>query len=212
MLDYMARTGRDLWISTGMSSYGEIRDTLDFLESIPGCGKRVLFQCTTAYPTPPEQVGLNVIAEMKEKFGLPVGLSDHSGAIFAPLAAVSLGAEYLESHVVFDRRMFGPDSPASLTIDEFAQMVAGARFIETAMRNPVNKHDASKYAELKEMFGKSLAVCRDLPAGSEIAQDDLESKKPAGKGIPAEEFRSVLGKRLKKDLSAGSFITRNDLS
>jgi len=212
MLDYMARTGRDLWISTGMSSYAEIQDTLDFLESIPGCGKRVLFQCTTAYPTPPEQVGLNVIAEMKEKFCLPVGLSDHSGTIYAPLAAVPLGARYLESHVVYDRRMFGPDSPASLTIDEFTQMVAGARFIEKAMRNPVNKDDASKYSGLKEIFGKSLAVCRDMAAGSEIAQDDLESKKPAGKGIPAGEFRAVLGKRLKRDLGAGSFITRNDLS
>lgn len=212
MLDYMARTGRELWISTGMSSYAEIQDTLDFLGSIKECGKRVLFQCTTAYPTPPEQVGLNVIAEMKERFGLPIGLSDHSGTVFAPLAAVSLGAEYLESHVVFDRRMFGPDSPASLTIDEFTQMVAGARFIETALCNPVNKHDASKYAELKGMFGKSLAVCRDKAAGTEITLDDLESKKPAGKGIPADEFRSVLGKRLKNGLSAGSFITRNDLS
>ena len=211
MLDYMARTGRELWISTGMSSYQEIQETLNFLDSIKGCGKRVLFQCATSYPTPPEQVGLNVIAEMKEKFGLPTGLSDHSGTIYAPLAAVSLGAEYLESHVVFDRRMFGPDSPASLTVDEFTQMVAGVRFIEKAMCNPTNKHDASKYTKLKEIFGKSLAVCHDKLAGEEIIKDDLESKKPAGKGIPAEDFRAVLGKRLKKDLSAGSFITRNNL-
>ena len=212
MLDYMARTGRELWISTGLSSYQEIQDTLEFLGSIKGCGKRMLFQCTTAYPTPPEEIGLNVIAEMKEKFGLPVGLSDHSGMMWAPLAAVCFGAEYLESHVVFDRRMFGPDSPASLTIDEYAQMVVGVRFIEKALSNPVNKHDGSTYAKLKEIFGKSLALCRDKSEGAEITQDDLESKKPAGRGIPAEEFRSVLGKRLKKDISAGSFVTRNDLS
>ena len=211
MLDYMARTGRELWISTGMSSYQEIQETLNFLDSIKSCGKRVLFQCTTSYPTPPEQVGLNVLSEMKERFGLTVGLSDHSGTIFAPLAAASLGAEYIESHVVFDRRMFGPDTLASLTVDEFTQMVKGVRFIEKAMRNPTNKNDSSKFTDLKEIFGKSLAVCCDKAAGEKIIQDDLESKKPAGKGIPAEDFRLLLGKRLKKGLSAGSFITRNDL-
>lgn len=212
MLDYMARSGRELWISTGMSSYREIQDCLDFLGSIEGCGRRVLFQCTTSYPTLPEHVGLNAIGEMKEKFGLPVGLSDHSGTVFAPLAAVALGAEFIECHVVFDRRMFGPDSPASLTIDEYRQMVAGVHFIGKALANPVNKHDASNYADLKEMFGKSLSISRDKAAGDEISRDDLESRKPAGKGIPAEEFASVLGKRLKRNLSAGSFVNRNDLS
>ncbi len=212
MLDYLARTGRDIWISTGMSSYEEIQETLDFVGAIKGCGKRVLFQCTTAYPTPPEQVGLNIIAEMKERFGIPVGMSDHSGTVFVPLAAVALGAKYVECHVTFDKRMFGPDTPASLTIDEFKQMVTGARLIERALDNPVDKHDASKFEGLKKMFGKSLAINRDVGAGEAIMQDDLESKKPAGKGIPAEDFRSVVGTRLKHALKAGAFVTRNDLS
>ena len=212
MLDYMARTGRELWISTGLSSYQEIQNTLDFLDSIQGCGRRILFQCTTAYPTPPEDVGLNVIGEMKERFGLPVGFSDHSGTIFVPLAAVCLGADHLESHVVFDRRMFGPDSKASLTIEDYTKMVEGVRFLEKALGSPVVKDDTSKYDQLRAVFGKSLGLSRDKRAGTTIEKEDLESRKPAGRGIPTEKFRSVIGRRLTKGLKAGAFLHESDLS
>ncbi len=210
LLEHVARTGKALLISTGMSNYKEITDALTFLDECGASQERVLFQCTTSYPTPPEQLGLNIIAELGNKFNLPVGLSDHSGTIFAPLAATSLGATHLECHVVFDKRMFGPDSPASLTLTEFSQMVDGVRFIEQALAHPVNKDDASRYDELKNMFGKSLAVSCSLTTGEQLTLDNLESKKPGDLGIPAEDFRQVLGKYVKHSVKAGEFLQWDD--
>jgi len=211
MLQHIARTGKDIWISTGMSSYDEIDETLSFLDECDASQERVLFQCTTAYPTPPEQLGLNVITEMATRFNLPVGLSDHSATIYAPLAAVTLGARYLESHVVFDKCMFGPDSPASLTLAEFRQMAEGVRFLEQALANPVNKDDALRFDEIKRMFGKSLALSFPLARGELLTFEILESKKPADRGVPAESFRQVLGKRVKRSVEAGEFLKWEDL-
>src|SRR5690606_15812040 len=96
-----------------------------------------VFQCTTSYPTPPEAYGLNVIPELKSKFGLKTGLSDHSGDIFAGLAACSLGADILEMHAVFNKKMFGPDTSSSLSIADFKQLVTGVRKIDKALQSPV---------------------------------------------------------------------------
>ncbi|AEF99588.1 N-acetylneuraminate synthase family protein [Methylomonas methanica] len=212
MLEHIALTGKDILISTGMSGFTEIEQALAFLDECKASQERVIFQCTTAYPTPPEQIGLNVLPELQNRFNLPIGLSDHSGTIFAPLAAVTLGAKYLECHVVFDKRMFGPDSPASLTFAEFKQMVEGVRFLERAHANPVNKEDIQGFEVLKRMFGKSLAVSRTLKMGETLVLNDLESKKPADRGIPAELFRQVINKRLKHSIDAGDFLQWGDLS
>ena len=91
-------------------------------------------------------------------------------------------------------------------------MVDGVRFVEKTLGNPANKYDSVRFEELKQMFGKSLSVNRDMQPGEFITQADLESRKPDGKGIPSEEFRSVVGKRLKRVLRAGSFVTGDDLS
>lgn len=211
MLDHIARTGKPLLVSTGMSDFVEIGETLAFLNECGASKDRALFQCTTAYPTPPEQVGLNVISELGRRFNLPVGLSDHSGTIYAPLAAMALGARFLECHTVYDKRMFGPDSPASLTISEFQQMVEGVRFLERALANPVDKDDVHCFDDVKRIFGKSLAVSCTRESGELLAMDCLESKKPCGQGIPAELFRQVLGKRVKRFLAPGEFLRWGDL-
>lgn len=211
MLMHIARTGKELWISTGMSSFSEIGEALAFLDECGASEKRVLFQCTTAYPTPPEQLGLNVITELGKRFNLPVGLSDHSGTIYAPLAATALGARYLECHVVFDKRMFGPDAPSSLTPIEFRQMVEGVRYLERALANPVDKDDVMQFSESKKMFGKSLAVSRQLSTGELLTLDNLESKKPADQGVPAESFRHVVGRRANRSFEAGEFVQWGDL-
>ena len=106
-------------------------------------------QCTTKYPTSAEDIGLNVIRELKERYGLAVGLSDHSSTIYPSLAAISFGAKILEFHVIFDKKMFGPDSKSSLTIDEVKQLVEGVRFIEKSIENKIDKTDNSKFKELK---------------------------------------------------------------
>src|SRR5437667_12254227 len=98
-----------------------------------------VLQCTSKYPCPPEQVGLNLLGFFRERYGCPVGLSDHSGSVYPGLAAVTLGAEVLEVHVTLSREMFGPDVAASGTTGELRQLVEGVRFIEGMQLHPVDK-------------------------------------------------------------------------
>lgn len=209
LLEKIARTGKKLILSSGMSSFDELDRTVEFLRE-----RQVEFsilQCTTAYPTQPEEWGLNVIEELKKRYGVPTGFSDHSGEIYACLAAIALGAEILEFHAVFDKRMFGPDSPASLTIDEIARLVEGIRQIERSLHHPIDKNDNSKFAQLKGIFEKSLAVNKNLPAGHTLCFEDLEAKKPKGYGIDASNWQEVIGKPLKRDIEAWEFLTKVDI-
>jgi N,N'-diacetyllegionaminate synthase len=209
LLDRIAKTGKPIILSSGMSSLDELKSSVDFLK--PYGVPISILQCTTAYPTQPEQWGLGLINLLQEEFNLPIGYSDHSGNIYACLAAASLGACILEFHAVFDKRMFGPDSPASVTMDQVSQLVKGVRDIEIALANPVDKNDIEKYSDIKRIFGKSIAVNKDLREGTEIRISDLETKKPADKGIHASLFRSVIGKKVNKDLPAQSFLNFYDL-
>ena len=210
MLDKICKTGKPILLSSGMSNYDEINRTIDFIQLHSGKFEGV-FQCTTAYPTPPEKYGLNVLQELKQTIKSKVGLSDHSGEIYAPLAAVALGAEMLEMHVVFDKRMFGPDAPSSLSIQDFRQLCVGVRKIETALKNPVQKNQTAVYSDLRVMFGKSLTVRNNLKQGHIIQFDDLESTKPGDKGIGAHEYQEAVGKTLIKDLNKNNFLQYKDL-
>lgn len=209
MLEKIARTGKPIILSTGMSSFKELDKTIEFLK--PFKNKLAILQCSTSYPTKPESVGLNVINELKRRYNIPVGLSDHSGTIYPAIAAVSLGVNIIEVHVVFDKIMFGPDSTSSLTIEELKQMVDGIRFIEKSLNNPVNKDDNSKFLDIKKVFEKSLAYNRDFKKGHTIKFEDLESKKPYGQGIPAKDYRLIIGKKLKKEVRKYSFLKEENI-
>lgn len=209
LLEKVAQTGKPLIISSGMSSYEELDATVEFLKQ-RGVSFSIL-QCTTSYPTKADQYGLNVIGELKQRYAVPVGFSDHSAKISTAVAAAALGAKLLEFHVVFDRAQFGPDSNSSLTIDEVAQLVSAVKDIEIALDNPVDKTDNSAFTELKGIFEKSLAVNKDLPAGHVLNFEDLEAKKPKNYGIDAAKFEAVIGKTLNKSLNAWDFLTENDL-
>lgn len=209
LLSRILDTNKPVMLSSGMSSFSELRASVALIKK-RGNPLSIL-QCTTAYPTQPHQWGLNVIAELYEEFNVPIGFSDHSGEIYASLAAVSLGARIIEFHAAFDKRMFGPDSIASLTIAEISELVAGVRKIGKALANPVLKDETSQFAELKMMFGKSLAVNKQLKRGHILTIDDLESKKPANCGISASEFEKVLGRTLATDLEKFSFLKETNL-
>ena len=121
------------------------------------------------------------------------------------MGATALGADILEFHVVFDKMMFGPDTSSSIPISNVKTLIDGTNQIKTAIENPINKNDISKQKKLKGIFEKSIAVNKDLDAGSKISFEDLEAKKPPNKGIPAKFFKKVIGKRLKKNLSKWQF-------
>jgi len=209
MLEKIAKTGKEIILSSGMSSFAELDETVNFLK--PFGNKISILQCTTKYPTQAQDIGLNVISELKQRYNVKVGLSDHSGTIYPSLSAVSLGAEVLEFHAIFDKNMFGPDSRSSLTIDEIRQLSQGVRFIETSLNTYIDKNDNSKFKELKNIFEKSLAVNKDMKEGDILTLDDLEAKKPFGYGISAKEYQSIIGKRLSKDLGKWNFVNKEDI-
>tara|TARA_B100000809_G_scaffold105703_1_gene104245 strand:+ start:43884 stop:44885 length:1002 start_codon:yes stop_codon:yes gene_type:complete len=209
LLEKIAQTGKPVIISSGMSSFEELDKTVAFLKS-----RNIVYsilQCTTAYPTEPKQYGLNVIQELKKRYSVPVGFSDHSSSIESCIAATALGAVILEFHVVFDKEMFGPDAKSSLNFGETSKLVKAVRNIEIALNHPVNKNENSQYIQLKQIFEKSLAINNNLKNGHVLTFSDLEAKKPKGYGILASEYEKIVGKKLNKDLNKWSFLNNEDL-
>lgn len=209
MLEAMAKTGLPMLLSTGMNSVKEVDSAVNLLR--PKGVPLAVFQCTTAYPCPPEKVGLNMIPFFRERYGCPIGLSDHSGTVYPGLAAATMGVELLEVHVALSREMFGPDIPASVTTAELRQLIEGLRFIERMKRYEVDK-DALvlEMKPLRDVFTKSVVTKADLAAGAIIREEDLALKKP-GTGIPGSRLRELIGRQLRRDMKADEIIREEDL-
>ena len=208
MIDAILKTKKPVLVSSGMSEMQEVEVLVEKIKAknIP----YAVLQCTSAYPTPPEKVGMNMLDEYRRKFNCPVGLSDHSGTIFPGLAGAAMGMNILELHITFSKEMFGPDVVASITIDELRQLVQGIRFIEKMKNNPVEKDEASKGLKpLRDIFTKSIVAKKDLPEGVILAEEHLAYKKP-GTGIPASRYESLLGKKLNKSVKYNHFFTEED--
>ena len=208
LFERMAQTGLPILLSSGMSSWADLDDAATRVRerNLP----LALLQCTSAYPCPPEKLGLNVMGEMQARYDCPVGLSDHSGTIYAGLAAVSLGASLLEVHITFSRESFGPDVPASLTTEELRQMVDGVRFVEKALQNPVDKDAlAADMEPLRKLFTKSVVARTALPAGTVLREEHLAVKKP-GTGIPAARLGEIVDRTLRRAVEADALLTEDD--
>ncbi len=205
LLDIMIRTGKPILISTGMSPWSEIDACV---ERVRGAGNAAaVFQCTSKYPTPLDQVGLNVLEEITTRYSLPSGLSDHTGTVHPALAAISAGtAHLLEVHVTFHRGMFGPDVPASLTFEELKLVCDHRNAVERMRRNPVDKDAlAAELATMRALFNKSVALKEDQPAGTILTEDMLTIKKP-GSGIPGGRLREVIGRKLRAPAAADMLL------
>lgn len=209
LLEKIAQTGKPVILSSGMSSLEELDKSVKFLKERDIIVE--LLQCTTSYPTSPEQWGLNVIDVLSKRYNIPIGFSDHSGEIFAPLFAAVLGAKTLEVHAVFDKDIFGPDSKSSLNINQIQTLVNGIRQLERSLACLVDKTANTSFYELKRIFEKSLCINKDLNEGHIIKFEDLDSKKPKGKGLPSSEYNNVIGKKLKVNKKQWEFLNLNDL-
>lgn len=209
MFERMAATGLPIFLSTGMSPLSEIDAAVKRVEAY-GSPLTVL-QCTSAYPCPPKKIGLNLIPFFRERYGCSVGLSDHSGTIYAGLAAAALRMDALEVHVTLSREAFGPDVPASVTIAELHQLVEGIRFIETMNTYPVDKDAmAAEMTPLRDLFTKSVVARVALSAGSILQAEDLTAKKP-GTGIPASRLPELIGRTLRCSISVDQLLQESDL-
>jgi len=208
LLDAMVGTGAPFLVSSGMSPWAEI-DAI--AARIRATGREfAMLQCTTQYPTPLDAVGLNVIEEMRHRYGTPVGLSDHSGTPYPALAALARGADVIELHLTLDRGMFGPDVSSSLTVSEFHQVSDFRNALAQMDANPVDKDRmAESLSSLRTVFGRSLAPLRPLKAGTMISAEMLGAKKP-GSGIPEAELAKLLGRRLVRDVEPDRLLSWDD--
>jgi N,N'-diacetyllegionaminate synthase len=209
LLDRVLDTKSPVLLSTGMSPLSEIDAAV---QRVKARGVPVgVFQCTTAYPCPPEKIGLNLLQTYRERYGCWVGLSDHSATIYPGLAGAAMGMDMLEVHVALSREMFGPDVVASVTTSELKQLIEGIRFIERMRAHPVDK-DASavQTASLRRLFTRSIVARRALPAGTVLTRDDLAIKKP-GTGLPPADIDRVVGKRLARAVAADQLLAAEDI-
>ncbi len=209
LIENLISDGLPILLSTGMSPMAEIDAAVAKVKAA-GVPLAVL-QCTSAYPCPPEKVGLNLVPVFRERYGCPVGLSDHSGTIYPGLAAAALGAQVLEVHVTLSREMFGPDVVASVTTGELAALVEWTRWIGRMRAAPVDKDLAAEgMAPLRQVFTKSVVAARPIPAGTTLDRSMLALKKP-GTGIPASRLPDVIGRRVRNGLEMDEFILEENL-
>ena len=194
-------------LSSGMSNWEELDAAIASLDK---CRQLTLLQCTSAYPCATDSVGLNVISEMKNRYNLEVGFSDHTLGLAASIGAVVLGASVIEKHLTFSKEMYGSDAKNSMEPDEFKIFTNELRNIHEIMRNPVDKSSNSLYSEMKKVFEKSIAIRGSVKAGSILALENISFKKP-GSGIPASRYKDILGKTVLKDLPHDYLLTLEDI-
>jgi len=222
MLDYMRQSGKPIIISTGMSTLEEIDSAVKFLRAKND--KVAVLHCVSKYPCPPEELQLNTIKFLKERYNMPVGFSDHSVGIDSSLAAVTLGATILEKHFSMSRELWGSDHKVSLTPAEFLNLTDGVKEVQTNVfkKNSVLQSelvqkgmgDVKKVlqegeAVFRPLFRKSLMAGCDIPVGTSITPEMVYAMRPqqyAG-GLPSEEYENILGKNVNKEFKKYDPIT-----
>lgn len=205
----MMQTGKPIFLSTGMSTWMEIEEMVRRIQ-VHG-NELVLMQCTSRYPTPLENVGLNVLPMFKERFDCAVGLSDHTGTPWPALAAMARGVSVVEVHVAMHRRAFGPDVSASLIPEELALLARARNAFSTMDAHPVDKDSlAEEMQSMREMFSRSVCVCRPMSAGAVLTREDLILKKPGG-GIPGDQVDHLIGRKLGRATVPERLLSWDDL-
>ena len=202
-LEAIAKTGRKIIMSTGMSNIEEIRAAIDVLEQ-NGTKEIELLHCNTQYPTPFEDVNLRAMQNMKEIFGKRVGYSDHTLGIEVPIAAVAMGAEVIEKHFTLDKNMEGPDHRASLNPAELTQMVLSIRNIEKALGD-VSKKVSPLELLNKNVARKSIVASRNIQKGEVFSEENLTTKRP-GNGISPMKWYEIIGTKAIRDFSEDELI------
>ena len=199
----IAKTGKPIILSTGMSNLDEIDAALSVLHS-NGAGKITLLHCNTQYPTPMEDVNLNAMLTLKDRYNCDVGYSDHTLGIEVPIAAVALGATVIEKHFTLDHNMEGPDHKASLEPCELKSMVSAIRNIEKALGTG-SKVASPSEIENKDIARKSIVASRMIKKGEVFSKENITTKRP-GSGISPMKWYNVIGTVAKRDFQEDELI------
>ena len=228
-----ARTGKPIIVSTGMSALAEVADALAVLTwgatrpeapaslaalraafdetgATPLAGRVTLLHCTSQYPAPAEDANLKAMATMRDAFGLPVGLSDHTLGTAVPVAAAALGATVIEKHFTLDRSAAGPDHAASLEPGELADMIRAIRTIEAAMGDGVKVPRPSEL-DTRDVARRSLVALRDIAAGETLDAGNVGARRPGAGASPMRTWE-VVGRAAARDIAAGRPIAPEDFN
>jgi N,N'-diacetyllegionaminate synthase len=208
LIRQMARSGVPTVLSAGMATLEEIGEAVEAFRTAGG-RELVLLHCTSSYPAPAEDVHLRKIPALEAAFDCPVGFSDHTEGVVAALGAVALGACFLEKHFTLDRGLPGPDHRFSSDPDELRTLVTAVRTLEQSLGDTQIGPAPSELLGRRD-YRLSCVAARDLAAGSVLAEDDVAYRRP-GTGVPPGAVGTLLGRRLRTDLAAGTVVAREHL-
>lgn len=208
-LEYLARMGRPLIVSTGMATLDEVAVAM---ETIRTCGNRqaVLLQCVSNYPAHPSSMNLSAMRTLREAFGVGVGLSDHTIGTEIAFAAVALGACVIEKHFTLDRNLPGPDHRASLEPEDLAHLVTGIRNVESAIGDGI-KQPVPEELNTAAVARRSLVAAAFIPAGAPLTLELLEILRP-GTGLPPSMRSQLLGRHARHDIARGTILSLDMLA
>ena len=199
LIKYIASKHKPIILSTGIAMEEDIRLALDTIYA-EGNKDVTLLKCTSAYPAPIEDANLMTIPDMKQRFGVKVGLSDHTEGYVVPMAAVALGAEVVEKHFIIDRSIGGPDSAFSMEAAEFKLMVENVRKVESALGFVTYPTDKDKIKGRE--FSRSLYVAQPMKAGDVITEENVRSVRPCF-GLHPKYLSELMGRKVNRDLEMG---------
>lgn len=207
LLEYVAAKNKPIIMSTGMGTLEEIQEAVDAIYST-GNRQLALMKCSSAYPAKPEEMNLRTMQDLKERFGVPVGLSDHSMGVFSAATAVAMGANLIEKHFCISRAVKNPDSSFSMEPQEFREMVEQVREVEKAMGSV--QYGVSRQEESNACFRRSLFVVEDIAAGEVLTPEKIRSIRPAY-GLKPKHYQEVLGRTAKRALRRGTPLSFDDI-
>lgn len=207
LIEYTAGMGKPMIMSCGMASIEEIQEALDACRR-QGNEQIILLKCCSQYPAQYEDMNVSVIPDMKERFGVPVGLSDHSPGSLAPVVAVSMGAQVIEKHVCLSREIENPDSAFSMEMSEFAQMVRDVRNASLIMGHPT--YELTEHEKNSLDYRRSLVAVKPIAQGEEFTRENIRSIRPAI-GIKPKYYSKLLGRKAKQPYRFGQPIVMDEL-
>ncbi len=203
LIEYAAKTGKALIMSTGMAGIDEIQEAVDTARK-SGAEEIILLKCVSSYPAEPQEMNLRTIPDMKDRFNCPVGLSDHSLGIGAPVCAAALGAAVIEKHFTLSRKDKTPDSFFSLEPGELKDLVDSIRIAEKALGEV--HYGLSEEEKKIAIFRRSLFVVKDVKAGDKVSEENVKSIRP-GHGLHTRHIVEITGRSFKKDVARGCPLT-----
>jgi N,N'-diacetyllegionaminate synthase len=208
LLEYVAGKKKPMLLSCGMATIGEVEEAVNLIRN-NGNDQIMLMHCVSNYPTKYEESNIRVIKTLKDIFQVPVGFSDHSLGIIAPLAAVSLGADLIEKHYTLDRELPGPDHSLSIEPNELEDLVKNSRIIEDALGNGV-KTITDAELKTRELARRSIVANTDISEGDTITKEMIRIVRPAD-GIPPKHMSLVLGRKAKRSIPKEDLLKWDDI-